>query len=183
TRAAERMPALIEQTRARIASLEELLARAESGGATREQIDAALPPAAVATKTGGAAALPYRRYVTSGGLEVRVGRSGRANDELTLHHSSPHDVWLHARDVAGAHVVLRWQERDAGPPKNDLVEAAILAALHSRSRTSGLVPVDWTRRKYVRKPRKAPPGRVLVERAQTLFVAPDAEVARRMMRD
>lgn len=182
-RAARRMPALIAETRRRIAALEELARRAESGEATGAEIDAALPQTQTSTKAGEGAALPYRRYVTSGGLEVRVGRSGRANDELTFHHSSPNDVWMHARDVAGAHVVLRWTDKDASPPQRDLAEAAVLAALHSKSRTSGLVPVDWTRRKYVRKPRKAKAGAVLIERAKTVFVEPDAEVARRMAKD
>jgi predicted ribosome quality control (RQC) complex YloA/Tae2 family protein len=59
----------------------------------------------------------------------------------------------------------------------------VLAALHSRARTSGTVPVDWTRRKYVRKPRKAPPGQVLVDRTKTVFVEPDAAVEERMRVD
>ena len=82
------------------------------------------------------------------------------------------DVWLHARHSAGAHVILRWPG-PGNPPARDLQEAATLAALHSKARTSGSVPVDWTLRKYVRKPRKAPPGRVSIDRAQTLFVEPD----------
>jgi predicted ribosome quality control (RQC) complex YloA/Tae2 family protein len=76
-------------------------------------------------------------------------------------------------------VVLRWRGDD-NPPARDLAEAAILAALHSKARTSGSVPVDWTRRKYVRKPRRSPPGQVLVERARTLFVAPDPELEERL---
>jgi predicted ribosome quality control (RQC) complex YloA/Tae2 family protein len=125
-------------------------------------------------------AAPYRRYRTSGGLEVRVGRGSSSNDDLTFHHSSPDDIWLHARDVAGAHVVLRWPEREANPPARDINEAAVLAALFSRARTAGTVPVDWTRRKYVRKPRKAPPGKVAIERARTVFVEPDAAMEKRM---
>ena len=161
-------------------ALESLVARAEAGAATTQDVVAALPPATPVDAKGEEVVLPYRRYVTSGGLEVRVGRSSRANDELTFHHSSPNDVWLHARDVAGAHVVLRWPDKEANPPQRDLAEAAVLAALHSKSRTSGTVAVDWTRRKYVRKPRKAKPGSVLLERAKTLFVEPNEAVERRM---
>jgi predicted ribosome quality control (RQC) complex YloA/Tae2 family protein len=124
--------------------------------------------------------LPYKCYRTTGGLEVRVGRNSRANDQLTFHHASPNDIWLHARDVAGAHVVLRWHDRDNNPPARDIAEAAALAALHSRGRTSRIVPVDWTRRKYVRKPRKAPPGQVVIERAKTLFAEPDIRMERLM---
>jgi len=127
----------------------------------------------------GGGALPYRRFMSSGGLEIRVGRGARKNDELTFRHAAPDDVWLHVREAPGAHVVLRW--RGAGnPPARDLEEAAILAALNSDARHAGLVPVDWTRRKHVRKPRKAPPGAVLPERVQTVFVAPDPELPERL---
>src|SRR5690606_5429719 len=103
--------------------------------------------------------------------------------ELTFRHSSPGDIWLHARDVAGAHVILRWNRPDENPPSGAIAEAAVLAALHSRARTSGVVAVDWTRRKYVRKPRRAPPGAVLPERVRTVFVEPDAAVEERMRED
>lgn len=180
-RASERIPALLRRAGAEAARLRELLDRAERGEASAEELEAAAPATA---PTGGPAAAgprsPYRRYRTSGGLEVRVGRGGRDNDELTFRHSSPQDIWLHARDAAGAHVILRWTETEANPPHGDLVEAATLAALHSRARTSGVVAVDWTRRKYVRKPRKAPPGRVAPERVKTLFVEPDEALERRM---
>ncbi len=127
--------------------------------------------------------LPYRRYRSSGGFEIRVGRSSRGNDTLTFRHSAPDDIWLHARQAAGAHVILRWEKRDQNPPLVDLTEAAVLAALHSEARHSGLVAVDWTRRKHVRKPRKAAPGAVVPERVSTLFVEPDAAITDRLRFD
>ncbi|HEX2076579.1 MAG TPA: NFACT RNA binding domain-containing protein, partial [Longimicrobium sp.] len=123
--------------------------------------------------------LPYRLYRTSGGLEVRVGRSSKDNDRLTFGHAAHADVWLHARSVPGSHVVLRWTDEGA-PPARDLEEAAVLAAYHSKARTSGTVAVDWTRRKYVRKPRGAPPGRVTISHARTIFVEPDPAVEERL---
>ena len=114
--------------------------------------------------------LPYRTYRSSGGLEIRVGRSSKTNDDLTFRHSSPNDIWLHARSVPGSHVILRWSNPEGSPPARDLEEAARLAAFHSKARTSAIVPVDWTRRKYVRKPRGAPPGAVVPQRVKTLFV-------------
>jgi predicted ribosome quality control (RQC) complex YloA/Tae2 family protein len=114
------------------------------------------------------------------GLEVRVGRSARANDRLTFGNSSPNDVWLHARSVPGSHVILRWPDAGAAPPARDLEEAAALAALFSKARTSALVPVDWTRRKYVRKPRGAPPGSVVLQRAKTVFVEPSEALEERL---
>jgi hypothetical protein len=122
---------------------------------------------------------PFRRYRSSGGLEIWVGRGAKSNDQLTFHEASPNDVWLHARDAAGAHVVLRWQ-RDEPPPPRDLEEAATLAAWHSKARGSTVVPVDWTRRKYVRKPRGVAPGVVLVQRSETLFARPDGQLERRL---
>lgn len=127
--------------------------------------------------------LPYRIFRTSGGLEVRVGRGGRENDRLTFQESLPSDVWLHARSVPGAHVVLRWSDPEGSPPARDLEEAAQLAAVYSRARTSGLVPVDWTRRKYVRKPRGAPPGTVIPQRVRTIFVEPDEAIIERLAVD
>ncbi|MEX0856478.1 MAG: NFACT RNA binding domain-containing protein [Gemmatimonadota bacterium] len=126
-----------------------------------------------------APSLPYRRFVSSGGLEIRVGRGARHNDALTLHHSDPEDIWLHAHQAPGAHVILRWGRKE-GPPRTDLLEAATLAALHSEARHSGSVPVVWTRRKHVRKPRKSAPGAVRPERIATLMVEPDPEVGRRL---
>lgn len=123
--------------------------------------------------------LPYKLYRTSGGLEVRVGRTSKDNDRLTFAHALPADVWLHARSVPGSHVVLRWTGEGA-PPARDLEEAATLAALYSKARTSGTVAVDWTRRKYVRKPRGAPPGRVSILHAKTIFVEPDASLEERL---
>jgi len=181
-RAGRRLPGLIESARDRVRRLTEDLRKVESGQIDEVTAAALLPPGQAASRKAARPerALPYRLYRTGGGLEVRVGRGSRANDELTLRHSSPDDIWLHARDVAGAHVVLRWSRRDENPPAGEIAQAAILAALHSRARTSGVVPVDWTRRKYVRKPRKAPPGRVVVDRAKTIFVVPDPDLEERM---
>ena len=175
-RAAERLPELIADARAELGRLEALLARVRSGAAEEAEVRETLRPARVAPR--GATTgpmLPYKVFKSSGGLEIRVGRGARFNDDLTFRHSSPGDVWLHARHASGAHVILRWQG-DGKPPAQDLEEAATLAALHSKARTSGSVPVDWTLRKYVRKPRKSPPGRVSVERVQTLFVEPDSDL-------
>lgn len=178
-RASERLPALIADARDRWQGLESLLERARAGEASPDEIDRVLPDRGPVRSDDGATSLPYRRYRSSGGLEIRVGRGARHNDDLTFHHSAPDDIWLHARHAAGAHVIVRWQG-DGNPPSRDLAEAAVLAALASKARTSGSVPVDWTRRKYVRKPRKAPPGAVLPDRVQTLFVEPDPSLEERL---
>jgi predicted ribosome quality control (RQC) complex YloA/Tae2 family protein len=178
-RARARLPELIEKARGEARRLEALLERAVRGEATAEAVRAEVPASAETARGEAAPSLPYRVYRSSGGLEIRVGRGARHNDDLTFHHAAPDDVWLHARHAAGAHVVLRWKG-EGNPPARDLAEAAVLAALNSKARTSGSVPVDWTRRKYVRKPRKSPPGQVLVERVKTLFVKPDPAVEERL---
>jgi predicted ribosome quality control (RQC) complex YloA/Tae2 family protein len=180
-RAQRRLPALVGRARRAATRLEDILNKARQGRATEAEVRALVP---ARTQERGrpsrdAEPLPYRSWTSSGGLEIRVGRSAKQNDELTFHHSAPGDVWLHARHAAGAHVVLRWS-RPGNPPHRDLTEAAVLAALHSEARTSGSVPVDWTLRKYVRKPRGSPPGRVVLERARTLFVSPDPDLPDRL---
>jgi predicted ribosome quality control (RQC) complex YloA/Tae2 family protein len=175
-RARRELPARIEEARTALAAEQSRLAAAREGTIPAEIVLEGLSPAGPGDKGGkGRTALPYRVFRSSGGLEIRVGRGARHNDTLTFQHARPMDVWLHARNVGGAHVVLRW-DREERPPARDLEEAAVLAALNSRARTSGSVAVDWTRRKWVRKPRKGRSGQVLVERAETLFVAPDPQV-------
>ena len=125
--------------------------------------------------------IPYRTYRSSGGLEIWVGRGAGSNDALTFDAAAPNDVWLHARDAAGAHVVLRWTSEQA-PPARDLRDAAVLAAWHSKARGASLVPVDWTRRKHVRKARGARPGSVVIRDERTVMVRPSAE-RERALRD
>jgi predicted ribosome quality control (RQC) complex YloA/Tae2 family protein len=175
-RALKRMPSLIEQAERQVQKVESLLERARRGELSDVDLKQIAERPVVKQQQPHAERLPYRRYQTSGGLEVRVGRNAKSNDELTLHHSSPRDIWLHARHVGGAHVVLRWHDAEANPSQRDIMEAATLAAIHSGARTSRTVPVDYTRRKYVRKPRRSPPGTVMIERAKTIFVEPSAEL-------
>ena len=178
-RAAQRLPGLIESAHADMVVLQTLLKNAYDGTAQVDQIRAALPASPSRQRRGSQNPTePYRTFVSSGGLEIRVGRGARHNDDLTFRHSSPKDIWLHARHTAGAHVILRWQGPGA-PPERDLQEAASLAALHSKARTSEMVPVDWTLRKYVRKPRGSAAGAVVPDRVRTLFVTPDPELVER----
>ncbi len=188
-RAARALPGRLARIADRIARLEAGLASLREVGPTAEMWNLVggrpEPGSSESGRRGGQTPgiLPYRRYRTSSGLEVRVGRSARGNDDLTFRHSAPEDIWLHARQAAGSHVILRWERRDQNPPHSDLVEAAVLAALNSEARHSGVVAVDWTRRKHVRKPRKAPPGTVVPERVTTLFVEPDPQAASRLAMD
>lgn len=182
-RAEARLPALLREAEAEVERWRAIVERGSAGEMPDEAAMRELQPAA---RAGGAPAaveggrLPYRVFRTAGGLEVRVGRGGADNDRLTFGHSQPNDVWLHARSVPGSHVILRWADAEQAPPARDLAEAAGLAAWFSKARTSGLVAVDWTRRKLVRKPRGAPPGRVVPQRVKTIFVEPDPELEQRL---
>jgi len=179
-RAADRLPGMIAEARRELSAAEKLAGRVEAGEVERAELEGELPERpSRGDKEDAPSTLPYRRYRSSGGLEIRVGRGAARNDDLTFHHSRPADVWMHASQVPGAHVILRWDD-DGSPPARDLAEAATLAAWFSKARTSGSVPVAWTRRKYVRKPRKAPPGSVVPDRVETVFVKPSRAVEERL---
>ena len=185
-RAAEALPGRIGETEQALAGVAAVRARHEAGEVSRDEAEGLLAAEAPTPRREHGSRprtepppLPYRRYTSSGGIEIRVGRGARQNDALTFRHSRPDDVWMHARHAAGAHVIMRWT-RPERPPATDLEEAAVLAANHSGARGSGHVPVDWTRRKWVRKPRGAPPGAVIPDRVQTLFVTPDPSLGDRL---
>ena len=129
-----------------------------------------------ASRTGGgsrsAGLSPYA--VSSDGFEIYVGRSGLQNELLTFHMAGPDDVWLHARGVPGAHVVVRARLETISA--DTLLEAARLAARFSRAGGSGKVEVDYTARKHVRKIKGAPPGMVSYTHEQSLLVEPAGEV-------
>jgi len=112
-----------------------------------------------------------RRFVLTGGATVLVGRTNRENDVLTFKLASPEDLWLHARGVPGAHVVLK-TGRDH-PSEETVRQAAAIAAYFSRARGSAAVAVDYTKRKYVRKPKGAKPGLVTYTHEQTVHVKPE----------
>jgi len=183
-RARERLPELLDAARKEVLALEDLKGKLQGGSLTAREAAPLIPISKRSPPSAGKERRrrPYHRYYSSGGLEIRVGRSSRDNDDLTFRSSDPEDIWLHARGGAGAHVILRWTEKSA-PPRKDLAEAAMLAALNSNARTSGTVPVDWTRRKHVRKPRKSPPGSVVPQRVRTLFVEPDPDLPERLRKE
>ena len=114
----------------------------------------------------------FRRFRLKGGYQILAGKNARQNHDLTFHHAQPYDLWLHARQVPGAHVVLRLPSRDAEPDPRVVQAAADVAAHYSKARSSGLVPVMVTRRKYVTSPSGAPPGAVRVEREEVVMAAP-----------
>lgn len=117
-------------------------------------------------------ALPFKKFEVLG-FEVWVGKSARSNDELLRRYAWKDDLWLHAKDVSGSHVIVKHQ---AGKilPGPVLEKAASLAAYYSKSKTSSLAAVMYTPCKYVRKVKGSPPGAVMVDREKVLMVRPEA---------
>jgi predicted ribosome quality control (RQC) complex YloA/Tae2 family protein len=107
------------------------------------------------------------------GYEIWIGRNAKNNDLLTQKYAFKEDLWLHAKDVTGSHVIIKHQ---AGKnfPEPVIEKAAELAAYYSRMRTDSLVPVIYTSKKYVRKPKGLPEGAVVVDKEKVLMVEPKA---------
>lgn len=160
-RLAEREPAL----RADLAAVEEELARLDTADlAELEALEEDLREAPPEKSPFGL------RFTSPAGFEVLVGRNNKENDVLTKRVGKPLDLWFHAQGYPGSHVLLRTGGRDA--PLPDILMAASLAALHSKARGSGNVPVDYTRVKHVWRPRGAPAGKVQYTQQKTVFVDP-----------
>ncbi|MDN5214230.1 NFACT RNA binding domain-containing protein [Fulvivirgaceae bacterium BMA12] len=116
-------------------------------------------------------ALPYKKF-TFLGYDIFVGKSAASNDILTQKIAKKDDLWLHARDVSGSHVVIK--NRPGKPFPKELIEkAAALAAFYSKRKNDSLCPVIYTSKKYVRKPKSAPPGMVKVEKEKVILVEPE----------
>lgn len=129
-------------------------------------------------KASDGATTPYRQFVTASGFTALVGRNREENARLTFQKARPDDIWLHTKQSPGSHVILLSGRKN--PNLEDLLDAANLAVLYSSAGQSSSVPVDYTRRKYVRKRPHAEPGQVLYQREKTLYITPDHERLRRM---
>lgn len=115
-------------------------------------------------------ALPYREFEFKG-FRIWVGKNAQSNDTLTLKHSYKEDLWLHAKDVAGSHVLIKYQSGKPFP-KDVIEHAAGLAAFYSKRKNESLCPVAYTAKKFVRKRKGDPAGAVVVERENVILVTP-----------
>ncbi|GAB2785922.1 putative ribosome quality control (RQC) complex YloA/Tae2 family protein [Hymenobacter luteus] len=123
-----------------------------------------------ATAAKAAQELPFKVFEDSG-FTILVGRNAQNNDLLTQRYAHKDDLWLHAKDVTGSHVVIR-QRPGHTVPAPVLERAAQLAAWYSRRKNDSLCPVTYTPKKFVRKPKGAIAGQVVVERENVLLVVP-----------
>ena len=117
-------------------------------------------------------------FRSTAGLRISVGKNNSQNDRLTTREAFKSDLWLHTQKIHGSHVIL-WTDGKE-PDEESVREAASLAAWFSQGRESGKVPVDYTPVKFVKKPAGARPGMVVYTTYETMYVAPDEALAKRL---
>ncbi len=108
------------------------------------------------------------RFTAPSGRTILVGKNNLQNDKLTS-SAEPDEIWLHAKDMPGSHVIIVGED----PDEETILFAARLAAAYSKGAASTRVPVDYTRRRFVKKPSGAKPGFVIYTNQRTLFVSPE----------
>jgi len=115
--------------------------------------------------------VPFKRFEIDG-FVILIGKSAKANDEMLRKYSFKDDLWLHAKDVSGSHVIIKAQANQKFP-KTVLEKAAELAAYYSKYRTDSLAPVIYTPVKFVRKVKGSAPGAVMVDKESVIMVTPN----------
>jgi predicted ribosome quality control (RQC) complex YloA/Tae2 family protein len=200
-RALALVPSQVEQNATELATVEQLLAdlmladtpaevalvkaEVQSAGYMRGTKDAGMLPAGARKQSrkgkGGKQAkgkpvppgggVPL--YVQSrDGFTILIGKNSRQNEEVTFRQATVNDLWLHARGVPGAHVIIKAGGRDI--PRSTIEQAASLAAYYSQARGSTSVPVDYTLQRHVRHMKGGGPGMVLYEREKTIYAQPES---------
>ena len=113
----------------------------------------------------GRARMPQSRplhYISSDGFDIYVGKNNTQNDEITFRIADARDIWFHANDMPGSHVLLRTGGKTMNEiPDRAFEEAAALAAYYSSGRSQGKVEIDYLERRNVKKPSGAAPGFVV----------------------
>ncbi|OHX67977.1 hypothetical protein NH26_17320 [Flammeovirga pacifica] len=114
---------------------------------------------------------PFRKFEYKG-FEIWVGKNAVNNDLLTQRFAHKRDLWLHARDVAGSHVVVKWKSKQPNFPVDVIEKAASIAAYYSQRKTDTLCPVIYTPKKFVRKRKGDPAGLVVVDKEKVVLIEP-----------
>jgi predicted ribosome quality control (RQC) complex YloA/Tae2 family protein len=175
----ETVSAAVAQLESRLATLEDIIARRDDAALATFTTRGSVPPASA----GGSKRKPEkkipgtRRYLSSDGFEILVGRAARDNDHLTFKVAKPNDLWLHAADYGGSHVVVRNSTRKEIPHRT-IIEAAQLAAQFSQARKDAKVDVHYTERKFLSKPKGSAPGLVRLTRFKNITVEPKEGIER-----
>ena len=114
----------------------------------------------------------FRKFISPNGFQMYVGRNSKENDLLLRQIATARDMWLHAKQIHGSHVIIRNPENRPDIPMPTLLQAAQIAAFFSKARHTSYAPVDYTWARYVVKPKGSAPGFVTYTREKTLYVEP-----------
>ena len=123
--------------------------------------------------------LPPKKFTSSDGFTILVGRNNVQNDKLSLKTARGNDLWLHTQKIHGSHVIILAEGKEIS--NLAIEEAAVIAAYNSKARYSSQVPVDYTPAKNLKKPNGAKPGFVIYHVYSTLFVKPDEKLVEKLM--
>ncbi|MBI3536555.1 MAG: DUF814 domain-containing protein, partial [Chloroflexi bacterium] len=173
--AAARVPALLARANADLEYAEQMLNDLELAE-NRAEIDAVMHAARAAGLVNQTRRVPKiparvsapREIKSRDGFTILIGKNARQNEDITFNHARPNDLWLHARGVAGAHVVIRGAGKEI--PLSTIKEAAQLAAQNSQARNESRVDVIVTEKKNVRRVRGGKPGMVTVREERVVRV-------------
>ncbi|MDD5013782.1 MAG: NFACT RNA binding domain-containing protein [Atribacterota bacterium] len=120
------------------------------------------------------------KYISKDGWEIYVGKSNLQNDFLTLKLTSGNDTWLHVKNIQGSHVIIKNKGIKQSTPLGTLIQAANLAAHFSKAKKENKILVDYTLKKYVKKPKNAKPGMVIYSQEKSLWIKIDPEEIKKM---
>ncbi|SDZ16871.1 Predicted component of the ribosome quality control (RQC) complex, YloA/Tae2 family, contains fibronectin-binding (FbpA) and DUF814 domains [Proteiniborus ethanoligenes] len=151
----------IEEIREELVS-EGYVKRSSIKGKRKEKVDSSVP----------------HHFISSDGYDIFIGKNNKQNDYLTLKLANKDDIWMHTKNIPGSHVIIK--KKDNLVPQNTIVEAAKLAAYHSKAKLSSNVPVDYTERKNVKKPSGSKPGMVIYDFYNTVYVTPEKELINKL---
>lgn len=112
------------------------------------------------------------KFQSSDGTTILVGRNNLQNDELSLKYANKNHLWLHAKNIPGAHVIIE----SSNPTDETIGQAANIAAYYSKFQLAANVPVDYVLVKYIKKPNGAKPGFVIYENQQTTYITPNIDL-------
>lgn len=113
-----------------------------------------------------------KTYSTSDGATVLVGKNNKENEYVSFVAASKHDLWFHSELTPGSHVILKRDSKNEEPSRRSIIEAAEIAAYHSKARTSSSVPIIYTEVRHLQKIKGGPPGKVRYTNVKSIMVEP-----------
>ncbi|MCD8158942.1 MAG: NFACT family protein [Clostridiales bacterium] len=120
-------------------------------------------------------------FVSSDGFSIAVGKNNTQNDELMMKTAKNSDLWFHTKQIPGSHVIVFTEGREV--PDTTITEAAVLAAYYSKARQGSLVPVDYTPKRFIKKPNGSKPGFVIYTTNKTAYVTPTEEFVEKLKKE